>query len=109
MYGSQLWDKTSATIQTIYTQWRKAHRQVLSVPYNTHCDLLPLIADNMPLEYILDCRYVSYYQSIVNSENKIVSYTARNKIFDCSSTLGRNITHLIHKYNSTIDNIKSLS
>ena len=109
MYGSQLWDKTSATIQTIYTQWRKAHRQVLSVPYNTHCDLLPLIADNMPLEYILDCRYVSYYQSIVNSENKIVSYTARNKIFDCSSTLGRNITHLVHKYNITIDDIKSLS
>ena len=28
----------------------------------------------MPLEYILDCRYVSYYKSFANSENKIVSY-----------------------------------
>ena len=109
MYGSQLWDKTSSTIETMYTQWRKAHRQVLALPNNTHCDLLPLIADNMPLEYILDCRYVSFFQTIVNSKNKIISYIARNKIFDCTSTLGKNITHLMHKYNLIIDDIKSLS
>ena len=104
-----LWYKTSSTIETMYIQWRKAQRQVLSLPFNTHCDLLPLIADNMPLEYILDCRYVSFYQTIVNSKNKIISYTARNKIFDCTSTLGKNITHLMHKYNLTIDDIRSHS
>ena len=109
MYGSQLWDKTSSSIETMYTQWRKAHRQVLALPNNTHSDLLPLIADNMPLEYILDCRYISFFQSIVNSKNKIISYIARNKIFDCTSTLGKNITHLMHKYNLIIDDIKSLS
>ena len=39
----------------------------------------------------------------------IISYIARNKIFDCTSTLGKNITHLMHKYNLIIDDIKSLS
>ena len=109
MYGSQLWDKTSSTIETMYTQWRKAYRQVLALPNNTHCDLLPLIADNMPLEYILDCRYVSFFQTIVNSKSKIISYIARNKTFDCTLTLGKNITHLMHKYNLIIDDIKSFS
>ena len=109
MYGSQLWDKTSSAIETMYTQWRKAHRQVLSLPYKTHCDLLPLIADNMPLEYILDCRYIAFYKSIISSNNKIISFTANYKTFECTSTMGKNITHLMHKYNLVIDEMKSLS
>ena len=109
MYGSQLWDKTSTAIENMYTQWQKAHRQILSLPYKTHCDLLPLIADNMPLEYILDSRYFAFYKSIVNSKNKIISHTASIKIFDCSSTLGRNITHLMHKYELLIEDMLSLS
>ena len=109
MYGSQLWDKTGTTIENMYTQWRKAHRQVLSVPYMTHCDLLPLIANNMPLEYILDSRYFAFFNSIVNSKNEIISHTASSKIFDCSSTLGRNITHLMHKYDLVIEDMLSLS
>ena len=75
----------------------------------THCDLLPLIADNMPLEYILDSRYFAFFKSIVNSENEIISYLAGSKIFDCSSTLGRNITHLMCKYDLVIDDMLSLS
>ena len=93
----------------MYTQWRKAHRQVLSVPNMTHCDLLPLIANNMPLEYILDSRYFAFFNSIVNSKNEIISHTASSKIFDCSSTLGRNITHLMHKYDLVIEDMLSLS
>ena len=49
MYGSQLWDTTNPTVEKVYVQWRKAHRQVLELPYRTHCDLLPLLYDNMPL------------------------------------------------------------
>ncbi|CAL4102696.1 unnamed protein product [Meganyctiphanes norvegica] len=35
MYGSQLWNMTFLKVRVLYTQWRKAHRQVLSVPYMT--------------------------------------------------------------------------
>ena len=75
----------------------------------THYDLLPLIADNMPLEYILDSRYFAFFKSIVNSENEIISHLASSKMFDCSSTLGRNITHLMCKYDLVIDDMLSLS
>ena len=34
---------------------------------------------------------------------------ASSKIFDCSSTLGRNITHLMCKYDLVIDDMLSLS
>ena len=109
MYGSQLWDMTNPIIENIYTQWRKAHRQVLGLPNMTHCDLLPLIAENMPIQSILDCKFISFYKTIAKSENKIVSFTAKYKLYDHTSTLGRNITHVMHKYDFDVDDIISLS
>ena len=85
------------------------HRCVLSVPNMTHCDLLPLISDNMPLELILDCKYIGFYKSIANSDNVLLRYASKCKLFDHSSTLGRNMTHLIHKYEIHINDMLFLS
>ena len=70
MYGLQLWDITSPTVEKVYTLWKIAHRQVLEMPNMTHCSMLPLIADNIPLECILDCIYIAFYKSIAKSEKK---------------------------------------
>ena len=103
MYGSQLWDNNSSAIETIYIQWRKDHRHILSVPHKKHCDLLPLIANNKPLVYILDCRNTDFYIIIISSYNKIINFTAKNKTFECTSTIGKRVTHLMQKYNLVID------
>ena len=109
MYGSQLWLLTSPSVNKMYTQWRKAHRRILSVPYMTHCELLPLIADNMSIETRLDCKYIAFYKSIATSKNSIVNYVARNKLHDSSSTMGSNMNHLMHKYNISVDEILETS
>ena len=109
MYGSQLWDLTNQTVDKMYTQWRNAHRRVLSVPGRTHCDLLPLIADNAPLEVKLDCKYIGFFNSVSTSDNELVKYVAKCKLYDHSSTLGRNMTHLIHKYGLQIEDYLSIS
>ena len=109
MYGSQLWDLTSQTLNDMCTQWRKKHRRILSVSNMTHCDLLPLISDNMPLELKLDFKYIGFYKSIANSDNSVVRYVAKCKMYDYSSTLGRNMTHLIHKYDLQVDDMLAMS
>ena len=109
MYGSQLWDLTNNNIENICKKWRKAHRRVLSVSNITHCDLLPLIADNIPLVCKLDCKYLGFYKSISTSDNNIINYTAKCKLYDHSSTLGKNMTHLIHKYDLEVEDMCSLS
>ena len=109
MYGSQLWDLTNQNINAMCTQWRKKHRRILSVSNRTHCDLLPLISDNIPLEVKLDCKFIGFYKSIASSENSLVRYAAKCKMYDHSSTLGRNMTHLIHKYELRVDDILALS
>ena len=75
----------------------------------THCDLLPLIANNMPLDCIIDCRYISFYNSISTSSNNIVRFIAKYRLFDCKSTMGKNMTHLMHKYDLINYNLVSLS
>ena len=75
----------------------------------THCDLLPLIANNMPLDCIIDCRYIFFYNSISTSSNNIVRFIAKYRLFDCKSTFGNNMTHLMHKYDLRLDDTVALS
>ena len=109
MYGSQLWDLTNQSVNDMCTQWQKKHRRILSVSNMAHCDLLPLISDDMPLELKLECKYIGFYRSIANSNNNLVRYTSKCKMYDYSSTLGRNMTHLIHKYDLQVDDMLALS
>ena len=105
MYGSQLWNLSGQSVSDLCTQWRKAHRQTLSLPYRTHCDLVPLIAQNIPIEIFLECKFLSFYKSAATSDNRIVKYMAKNRLFKGESTMGRNMTHLMHKYNLQLDDV----
>ena len=109
MYGSQLWLMTSPSVNKMYTQWRINHRRVMSVPFRTHCDLLPLIADNIPIETRLDCKYIAFYKSIATSKNSIVKHVANSRVHNYASTMGRNVTYLMHKYNISVDDILETS
>ena len=71
----------------------------------THCELLPLIADNFSIETRLDCKYIAFYKSIATSKNSTVNYVARSRLYNCSSTMGNNMNHLMHKYDISVDDI----
>ena len=110
MYGSQLWLLNDASTNKMLIQWRKAHRIVLSLPIMTHCDLLPLIADNLPLECMLESKFISFYKSVINSDNDEVRYIANNcSTYDISSRLGRNVNHILSKYGITRDEVMTMS
>ena len=84
---------------------KKNASRVLSVPSMTHCGMLQLIADNMPNETRLDCKYLAFYKSIVTSDNKLVNCVARSRLNIYSSTMGKNMTHLLHKYRLQMDDV----
>ena len=75
----------------------------------THCELLPLIANNVSIETRLDCKYLAFYKSIATSKNSIVNYVARSKLHDYSSTMGKNMNHLMNKYNISVEDILQTS
>ena len=50
LYSALLCDYSSKPIKSIFTAWRKAVRRLYRLPYKPHCDLLPLIVNDLPCE-----------------------------------------------------------
>lgn len=98
MYGSQLWLITNKNVEKLYTRWRVYHRRILGVVNTTHCDLLPLITSNLPLDCILDLKYIAFFKTLMTTKNSIVKFTANIRLLDQTSTLSKNVKHLTHKY-----------
>ena len=94
-------------VDKIFSKWRKYHRIALEVPYTTHCDLLPLIADNLPLDCTLDLKFISFFKSIATSDNSIIRYTGKCMMKSHTSTLCRNMRHMLYKYDISINEILS--
>ena len=72
-YASQLWDYEDKRIEKYYVAWRKAMRKVWKLPNLTHCNLLPVITNCLPLNLLLEKILLKFIWSIINSENRIVN------------------------------------
>ena len=76
----------------------------------THCYLFAFISYNPPLECMLYCIFISFYKSVINSDNDEVRYIANNcSTYDISSRLGRNVNHILSKYGITRDEVMTMS
>ena len=53
--------------------WRKDIRRVWGLPYNTHCDILPVLCDALPVFEVLCKRVLSFLLTCINSDCNIVS------------------------------------
>ena len=109
LYGSQLWPLWHSNMDLFYAQWRKALRTTWSLPYRSHCILLPLITDTMPIEVSMFQRVFNFYNKAIKSPNKIVSYIARNCRFVQSSAMGNNLKYMEYKCNLQSGNLIDLS
>ena len=107
-YGSQLWPLWNKRFDNVCTQWRKAIRNVWNLPYRAHCDMLPIIADTYPLDIALECRFIKFVITVINSENELVTYLADKIKNNCNSTFGHNLRHLIVKYDLTLNDYISV-
>ena len=77
-YASQLWDFEDKRIEKYYVAWRKAMIKVWKLPNLTHCNLLPVITNCLPLNIILEKRLLKLIRNTINSENLIVFKFALN-------------------------------
>ena len=68
-YGCPLWDATCKQISRFYTSWRKSVRKLFDLPYRTHCNLLPIIADCQPVEDQILCRTAKCIYDALSSQN----------------------------------------
>jgi len=112
-YGSVLWDLANASIRDVCIVWLKGLRRIcdLPQPHNTHCNLLPLLCDTLPLMDELSIRCAKFIMNVLDSDNDVVSFIARHGVYFSRmlSPIGRN-AHLFCslRYGLLSENIASI-
>ena len=91
-YGCQTWDLDSKSVQALNTEWNKAVRRTLLLPFKTRTKLLPhLILGN---SFILQhkSRISKFLATFQNSRNSHVAYIGVRASYYAHGPIGRNHT-----------------
>ena len=107
-YGSQSWDLNQPCFQSIYTKFNRGVRILFNLPFRTHCNILPVLLDTIPLELQLAKRFMKMFFKMTNSPNPIVKSVTDFLQNDCRSIIRKNIFHfdaLSAQYSSPSDQL----
>jgi hypothetical protein len=102
-YGSQLWKINSSGFKSVCTQWNKAVRVMMGLPYRTHTWLLGPLIDQDHISLQLIRKTFRFLHSMLNNPNAIISYIARVALFDGSSPIGSNFRYIKNHFHADFD------
>ena len=109
-YGSQIWPLHKKDLmKRISITWHKALRRVCNLPSNTHCDILPLLASQVPIDIQLKCRFLKFYRSLMDSDNILIRYLSNAMTFTNRSTMSSNICQILYDLNIDMQELEFLS
>ena len=86
--GSQLWPLWHDSVNKMCIQWRNALRKIWKLPYGSHRDLIPLIAECIPLDVVLAFRYVKFYRKLDLPDNMVVTFIGNTMTFTYRFSMG---------------------
>ena len=89
-YGCQTWDLTSRWAHSMTTEWNKAVRRTLRIPYTTCTKLLPLIVKGRTFKQQHITRVSKFIQSFLVSGNSHVLLIGERARRTATGALGRN-------------------
>ena len=105
VYGSQLWCFNDyKSVERFYIAWTKTIRRIWRLDKRTHKVLINFINSCLPINLILEKRYVKYIWNLFNSSHELHKTIVRNCFYNKRSTLTENIRYLMYKYDITINN-----
>jgi len=111
-YGCELWDLSHRNLLNFCTAWRKGLRRAWNLPYRTHCVLLPLLSNCIPIFDELCRRSLKFVQSCLSHNSDLVRFVAQFCIAEGrnSSPCGRNVLFCMRRYQCTSsDTISNIS
>ena len=86
-----------------------ALKRVWNLPVNTHCDIIPLVTSQLPIEIQLKCRFLKFYKSLLKSDNTLISYLSKFKTFSCHSTISNKLNQILSDLNLDVFELQMLS
>jgi hypothetical protein len=92
-YGCELWPIDHGKLDTLFRAWRKAVRRIWNLPRIAHNDILPLVADCLPIHDEICKRVISFIYKCVLHDSELIKNVARYGVLfgRTESQVGRNI------------------
>ena len=80
--------------------WRKGLRRVWDVPYRTHCNILPLLCNELPLYDEMCKRTANFINLCLTSDSVLIKRLVYRAIYfeRMGSTIGRNALTCCMRY-----------
>ena len=106
MYGCELWSLNTDRINDLSIAWRKGLRRVWGVPYDTHCYLLPLISQCLPVFDEICRRSMNFITACCTHTSVLVRSVANHGLIArYNSFIGQNALFCTQRYKCTFDDI----
>ena len=74
-----------------YTQWRICIRKLMSISPRTHGGFLPLIINDLPIEYQMFKRFLKFMYNVLNILNKCISLCGKLALSGSNSSSSKNL------------------
>ena len=91
-HGAQAWDIGSQYVKQLNTEWNKAVRRVMRLPYKTHTRFLPYLVQGKPFNDQHFNRVAKFVKSFIVSKNVHVAFLGQRARYSSTGSLGRNFT-----------------
>lgn len=101
-YGAPLWNLYGEGVNSLCVAWRKALRNLWGVHWQTHCNLITGLSQQLPLQLSLETRFCKFINKCLRSENDIVKSVANVAIKNPFSNTGKNFMKLYSKVNNCL-------
>ncbi len=93
-YGAPLWLLSSHIVNKHCTGWRKAIWKMWRLSHMTHCDVITLISDYIPLEVSLQLRFCKFSSNILKYGWNVVKTVAKVALRNPFSTYCNNVLEI---------------
>ena len=75
----------------------------------THCALLDIICDDLPVDVQLHIRFIKFFQTCLKSDNVCIRMCSKLVMIGSSSSVCDSLTFIADKYNFQQDDVSSLN
>ena len=99
-YGSQLLDYSCTNmVEKLFIAYLKCVRRILKLPYQTHCDILNVLMNNVSIDCILQKRFRKFFLVSCRSQNSVVAFLSKVVINGSMSKTCNSLNLICSMYN----------
>ena len=87
----------TGVVEEFYTTWRKGIRKLFNLPVYTHCNMVPLLADCLPIHIQIMNQMVRFTHSCLKCNNTCLKMLSHLALQGSGSCMSKSFNYILSK------------